>query len=102
MAEQPAQHPQAGPEVYAALKPLEAVAVWIAWGVGPGSFLLWMWIHDQLPMWLGPRSPLQYVSLALTIGVSRGREIRRTPEFWLLVVYWAGFGVPLLALKLGI
>jgi hypothetical protein len=54
MAEQPAQLPQAVPEVYAALKPLEAVALWIAWVVGPGSFLLWMWMVDRMPTWLGP------------------------------------------------
>jgi hypothetical protein len=100
--EQSAQLPQAVPEVYAALKPWEAVAIWIAWIAGPGSFLLSMWMRDRMPAWLGPGGPLLFVSLVLTIAVGRRRDVRRTPEFWLLVIYLAGWGVPLLGLKLGI
>lgn len=104
MAEQPERFPQAVPEVYASLRPIEAVAVWIAYVLGPAMLLLQMWLGaDAMPTWLGPQSPVQWISLLLTLGmVIMTGDIRRTPEFWLLVVFWVGWGVPFLAIKLGI
>lgn len=104
MVEQPEHFPQAVPEVYAPLGPLWALAASIAWALGPGWFLLSMWGGDAIPEWLhSPVIPLQYVCLLLTAGMGiKGGESRRTPEFWLLVVYATGFGIPLLGIKLGI
>lgn len=91
----------AQPERFAALRPAEAVAAWIAWALGPGLFVLSTRMADQMPAWLGPTSPLKWVSLLVTLAMVfiRG-EHRRTPEFWLLVVCWAGFGMTFLWLNI--
>lgn len=102
MIEQPQRPPQARPEVYATLKPLWAVTAWLAWALGPGLLLVGIWMRaDAMPEWLDLRSPLKWVSLLLTLAmVIGGGESRRTPEFWLLVVFWVGIGLGIPALIL--
>jgi hypothetical protein len=71
------------------------VGAWIAWGLGPGPLLLFIFTGGEpIPAWLGPSGPLRFVSLLLTLGMLVGRgNTRRVPECWLLILYWVSLGI---------